>query len=307
MLPFTLQQLRIFKAIANEKSFTKASDMLYLSQPSLSKQIKILEENLSMCLLNRENNQISLTENGKIFLEYSDRILSLCEETCRVLIDLKNINRGKLIIGVTQTIGIYLMPRILALFAETYPQISIEIQVNKTLNIIKQIINKEIDLGLVGGNIPNKLKRKIIVEHFAKDELNLIISKFHPFAKRKTINIDELYKINFITLSSKSTIRKFINNLLRRNQIEISDLKIVMELNCLEELKIAVSLGLGGAFIPYLAIEKEIQFEKIIIIKIENLKIIRTLSIISNRKYYKSKVFELFYEELSSLKKNTIT
>ena len=89
MLPFTLQQLRILKAIATEKNFTRAAASLYISQPSLSKQIKILEENLDTILINREKNNISLTESGRIFLQYSERILILCEESCRALIDLK--------------------------------------------------------------------------------------------------------------------------------------------------------------------------------------------------------------------------
>jgi DNA-binding transcriptional LysR family regulator len=87
MLPFTLQQLRI-KAVATEENLTRAAELLYVSQPSLSKQIKTLEKNLDI-LLNRENNKISLTENGKVFLQYCERILALCEESCRVLIDLK--------------------------------------------------------------------------------------------------------------------------------------------------------------------------------------------------------------------------
>ena len=105
MLPFTLQQLRILKAVATEKNFTKAAEMLYLSQPSLSKQIKTLEKNLDVLLINRENNKISLTENGKVLLHYSERILALCEESCRALIDLKNGDRGNLIVGASQTIG----------------------------------------------------------------------------------------------------------------------------------------------------------------------------------------------------------
>ena len=80
MLPFTLQQLRIFKAIATEQNFTKAAKALYLSQPSLSKQIKMLEKNLDVLLINREKNKISLTENGQVFLEYAERILALSEE-----------------------------------------------------------------------------------------------------------------------------------------------------------------------------------------------------------------------------------
>ena len=90
MLPFTLQQLRILKAIATEKNFTKAAELLYLSQPSLSKQIKTLEQNLGIRILNREKNKISLTENGQVFLQYAERILTLCEESCRAIIDLKN-------------------------------------------------------------------------------------------------------------------------------------------------------------------------------------------------------------------------
>jgi DNA-binding transcriptional LysR family regulator len=81
MLPFTLQQLRILKAVATEKSFTKAAEVLFLSQPYLSKQIKALEQNLDVSLLTRNSNTIALTENGKIFLQYSERILALCEES----------------------------------------------------------------------------------------------------------------------------------------------------------------------------------------------------------------------------------
>ena len=148
MLPFTLQQLRILKAVATEKNFTKAAELLYLSQPSLSKQIKALEQNLGITILNRENNRISLTENGKIFLEYSERILALCEESCRALLDLKNGDRGYLIIGASQTIGTYLMPRMLTLFAQNYPQIDLKVQVNSTQMIARSILNQEIDIAI---------------------------------------------------------------------------------------------------------------------------------------------------------------
>lgn len=187
MLPFTLQQLRILKAVATEKSFTRASEILYLSQPSLSKQIKSLEKNLDISLINRENNKISLTENGKVFLQYSDRILGLCEESCRALIDLKNGNRGNLRIGASQTIGTYLMPGVLALFAQSYPQIDLKVQVNSTRIIANSILNRELDLAIVGGEIPNELKNKLTVEHFVEDELSLILSKWHPFAKKKKL------------------------------------------------------------------------------------------------------------------------
>jgi DNA-binding transcriptional LysR family regulator len=101
MLPFTLQQLRILKAIATEKNFTKAASTLYISQPSLSKQIKILETNLETLLINRERSKLSLTENGQVLLQYSERILALCEESCRALMDRKNGERGNLTVGAS--------------------------------------------------------------------------------------------------------------------------------------------------------------------------------------------------------------
>jgi molybdenum-dependent DNA-binding transcriptional regulator ModE len=151
MLPFTLQQLRILKAIATEQSFTKAAKLLYLSQPTLSKQIRILEENLDMILINRENHKISFTENGQVFLQYAERILALCEESCRALIDLKNGERGNLIVGASQTIGTYLLPRVLALFAQRYPQIDSFVPFINIFNypLIKTKISISTDLKII--------------------------------------------------------------------------------------------------------------------------------------------------------------
>ena len=302
MLPFTLQQLRILKAVATEKNFTKAAAVLYLSQPSLSKQIRTLEKNLDTLLINRERNKISLTESGKVLLQYSNRILALCEESCRAVVDLKNGDRGNLTVGASQTIGTYLMPRILALFAQNYPQIDLKVQVNSTRIIAKKIINREIDIAVVGGEISDDLKKNLTIQPFVYDELSLIISKSHPFAKKKQINKEDLYCLDFITLNSNSTIKKFIDNILSQNQIETKQLKTILQLNSIEGIKTAVSLGLGAAFVSSSAIEKETKLKTIAIIKIENLKINRKLSIISNPECYKSKAFEFFFNELTRLK-----
>src|SRR6056300_1123850 len=302
MLPFTLQQLRILKAVANERNFTKAAAILYLSQPSLSKQIKILEKNLDTLLINRERNTISLTESGTILLHYSERILALCEESCRALIDLKNGDRGNLTVGASQTIGTYLMPRILVLFAQNYPQIDLNVQVNSTRIIAKKIINRKIDIAVVGGEISDDLKKKLTIQPFVYNKLSLIISKSHPFAKKKKIYKKDLYCLDFITLNSNSTIKKFIDNILIQNQIETQQLKTILQLNSIEAIKTAVSLGLGAAFVSSSAIEKELELKTVEIITIENIKITRTLSLITNTDSHRSKAFDFFYNELWLLK-----
>ena len=277
---------------------------VFVSQPSLSKQIKILENRLGIILLNRENNTISLTEGGEVFLQYSERILALCEESCRALNDVKNGDRGHLTVGASQTIGTYLMPRVLALFAQNYPQINLKVHVDSTRMIAKNVANREIDIAVVGGDIPEKLKKNLEIENFVEDELILIVPKSHPFTfkKQNKIKKDDLYHLNFITLNSTSTIHKFIDNILIQNNIETKQFNIVMQLNSIEGIKTAVSLGLGAAFVSSSAIEKEIQLNTVEIITIENIKINRTLSVITNRGCYRSKALDFFHKDLWLLK-----
>lgn len=304
ILPFTLQQLRILKAISIEKNFSKAATTLYLSQPSLSKQIKTLEKNLDILLVNRDHSQISLTESGKVLLHYAERILALCEESYRALVDIKTGDRGNLTVGASQTIGTYLMPKILVLFAQNYPQIGLKVQVNSTRLIAKSIIKQEVDIAVVGGEISEELAKNIKIHPFIYDELILIVSNSHPFAKKQRIHKKDLYCLDFITLNSNSTIKKFIDKTLSQNQIDPNHLKIVLQLNSIEAIKTAVSLGLGCAFISSSAIEKELNLQMVKIIRIKNIKINRKLSVISNPKCYKSKAFKLFLTELTKLKTN---
>ena len=301
VLPFTLHQLRIFKAIASEKSFTQAAEILFVSQPSLSKQVKALENHLGILLLHRTGNKIVLTEAGIVFLQYSERILALCEESCRALNDLKDGERGNLKVGASQTIGAYLIPRIVTLFAQSYPQINLHIDIDSTQSIAKKIANQSLDIGIVGGDIPIGLKKNLEIEDFIQDELILIISKSHPYTKKK-VSKEDLYHLNFITLKSNSTIYKFINNILIQNHIQTKQFNVVMELNSIEAIKTAVSLGLGAAFVSSSALEKELKLETIEILPIENIKLTRTLSIITNPYLEQSKAFDFFYRELWLIK-----
>lgn len=304
MFPFTLQQLRILKAIATEKNFTKAADVLYLSQPSLSKQIKTLERNLNVLLISRENNKISLTENGKILLHYSERILPLCEECCRVLIDFKHGERGKLTIGATQTIGRYLLPKIIELFGKNYPQIDLEMKINSTPMITKSVKNQEVDIGFISGEIPNEFKKNVLVERFVEDEIILIVPKLNSLVAKGILSKEDLYGLNFITLDSNSRFQKFMDDILIQNQIEINRLKISLQLNSIEGMKAAVSLGLGVAFIPFSALGTEMEVPMIEILSIENIRITQSISILNNPKSCKTKAFQFFSMELVKLKNN---
>lgn len=300
-IPFTLDQLRILKAIASEGSFKKASERLYVSQPALSLQMQNLERQLNTPLFYRGRRRLQLTETGQLLLRYCGRILTLCEETCRALDDLQSLHGGTLIMGVSQTTGTYLMPRLLGLFRKRYPDVSVELQVHSTRRIAWSVANGQVDIAIIGGEIPPELKEILQVTAYAEDELALILPTSHPFSQLKSIQKEDLYRLQFITLDPQSTIRKVIDKVLNQNGIDSKRFKIEMELNSIEAIKNAVQSGLGAAFVSVSAISKELELDLLHWAPIEKITIKRTLSIIINPNRYYSKAAEQFGRDVLSL------
>ena len=193
-LPFTLDQLKILYTISLEGSFKKAAEKLYISQPAVSLQIQNLEKQLNLPIFYRDRRKACLTETGNLLLVYCGRILNLCEETCHALEDLQNLQSGALIIGASQTTGTYLMPRLIGIFRHKYPQIAIELQVHSTRRISWGVAKGQIDLAVVGGEIPKNLQPVLDITSYAEDELALILPTSHPFASLKYIQKEDVNK-----------------------------------------------------------------------------------------------------------------
>jgi DNA-binding transcriptional LysR family regulator len=295
-IPFTLDQLKILRAIASEGNFINAAESLYISQPALSLQIKNLEKQLNVFLFERYNKRVKLTNSGQLLLRYTNRILGLCEETYRAISDLENFKIGTLIVGASQTTGTYLMPRLIGLYKQRYPQISIQLQVQSTRKIAWAVANGQIDIAIVGGEIPYELKNILKKIPYAEDELTLILPKSHPFSKLKEIKKEDLYYLKYIILDRNSTIRNIIDSILYNNGIDIKRLKIEMELNSIEAIKNAVQSGLGAAFVSFSAISKELQLGVLHSVKVEEIVIKRILYIIENPKRYKIKAYKNFFK-----------
>nr|ASO75874.1 LysR transcriptional regulator [Storeatula sp. CCMP1868] len=299
-LPFTLDQLRILKAISSEGSFKKAAESLYISQPAVSLHIQNLERQLNVPIFDRGSRKVMFTEEGEILLRYGNRILSLCDETCRAIEDLKNLQGGTLIVGASQTTGTYLMPRLIGLFRQKYPQVAVQLQVHSTRRISWSVANGQINLAIIGGQVPSELRNILKVTSYAEDELVLIVPKLHP-SKIDSIQKEDLYRLRFIALDTQSTIRKVIDGVLNKNGIDSSRFKIEMELNSVEAIKNAVQSGLGAAFVSLSAIAKELELGILHKVKIQGITIKRTLSIVVNPNKYHSKASETFSKEILTL------
>ncbi|MFO5528814.1 MAG: LysR family transcriptional regulator [Cuspidothrix sp.] len=297
-LPFTLDQLRILKAIAQEGSFKRAADSLYVSQPAVSLQVQNLERQLDVPLFDRGGRRAQLTEAGHLLLNYGEKILSLCQETCRAIEDLQNLQGGTLIVGASQTTGTYLLPKMIGLFRQKYPDVAVQLHVHSTRRTAWSVSNGQVDLAIIGGEIPAELAESLETVPYAEDELALILPTSHPFTKLETIQKEDLYKLQFIALDSQSTIRKVIDQVLARCDIDTRRFKFEMELNSIEAIKNAVQSGLGAAFVSTSAIAKELQMGVLHCMPIEGVVVKRTLWLIFNPNRYRSKAAEAFSQEI---------
>ena len=302
-LPYTLEQLVILRAVAKGGSFKNAAQSLFLTQPAVSLQIQNLEKQLKTNLFDRTKKQIELTEAGTLLLRYSNRILALCEESSRVLDDLSELQSGKLVIGASQTTGTYLMPKIIGLFQQKYPNINVQLNVDSTRKVAWHLMNRQVDIGIVGGKIPKELRKILEITPYVEDELALIVPPSHPYVKLECIKKEDLYDLKFISLNSYSTIRTVVDDTLSKNGIDVTRLKVEMELNSIEAIKNAVQSSLGAAFVSVSAITKELVLNLLYCVRIEDVNINRKLCIILNPNRYKSKASENFTKEILTLLK----
>ncbi|TGG81310.1 MAG: LysR family transcriptional regulator [Aphanocapsa feldmannii 277cV] len=293
-LPFTLDQLRILRAIASEGSFKRAADSLYVTQPAVSLQIQNLEKQLDVSLFDRGGRKAQLTEAGHVLLGYCDRILNQCQEACRALDDLSNLKGGSLVVGASQTTGTYLMPRMIGLFRQKYPDVAVQLQVHSTRRTSWSVANGQIDLAIIGGELPAELNELLLSQPYASDEVVLVLPIQHPMARQAELQKDDLYRLAFITLDAQSTTRKVVDKLLSSSGLEVGRLKIEMELNSIEAIKNAVQSGLGAAFLPATAVEREIEGGSLFRAQVADLLVTRELKLISHPGRYCSRAAEEF-------------
>lgn len=300
MSNFSLDQLKIFRAIAQQGSFKRAADSLYISQPAVSLQIQNLEAALGTPLFNRSGRKAELTEGGHVFLEYAQRILAMCDESRRALGDLHDLKGGTLIIGASQTTGTYLIPRLLGEFHRQHPEVGVQLRVMSTRRVAYGVVEGRHDLGIIGGEVPAELHGRLRIEPYAEDELVLVVYPRHPLADARMIRREDLYSLRFIALDPESTTRRVLDEVLRRFDIDVASLDIDMELSSIEAIKASVQAGLGVAFVSATAIEKELKLGVLHKLTVEGLLLHRPLTLLTDPLRYESRASRVFREQILS-------
>ncbi len=191
----TLRQLRTFKAVADLSSFSLAAQQLRLSQPSVSYQVKELEEALGVPLLDRLGKRVQLTEAGTILYGYARRTLDVLDEAALALEEMRGIKRGNLRVGASTTVGVYLLPAALGAFKKLHPGLVISLEIGTRARVQEQVLRNELDLAVVG---PALKDSDLAILPFLSDELVVVAPAGHRLAGKRGLSLKDLSDQPFV-------------------------------------------------------------------------------------------------------------
>jgi DNA-binding transcriptional LysR family regulator len=274
----TLRQLRTFKAVADLTSFSVAAQHLRLSQPSVSYQVKELEEALGLPLLDRLGKRVALTEAGAVLYAYARRAIDVLDEATLVLDEMRGIKRGSLRVGASTTVGIYLLPAALGAFKKLHPDLVISLEIGTRANVQEQVLRNELDLAVVG---PALRDPELAVLPFITDELVVVAPAGHALAGKRGLTLKDLSGQPFVMREAASGSRWSLEKAARKAGAKLT---VAMELGSNGAIKHAVESGLGLAVLSRYACALELSGGRLVELKVSGFPIQRDWHIVHLRR-----------------------
>jgi LysR family transcriptional regulator, transcriptional activator of the cysJI operon len=270
-------RLKVFYSVAKNQSFTKAASELFITQPAVTKHIKLLEESLKIRLFERHGNSIVMSTGGEILFRYASEIFKLYQEALFELGSMNNQHKGVFRLGASTTIAQYLISPILASFHENFPLVQLSLMNGNTELIEQNVLAKNIDLGIVEGK---KHHTGLKYTDFMEDELVAVVHENSRLASKVLINLDDLSTVPLVLRERGSGTLEVIESALKDRGIRITSLPIIMHLGSTESIKSFLEHSNSMSFISIKAIEKEVSQGKLKIINIEGFRIFRKFSFV---------------------------
>ena len=266
-----IEQFEVFRTIAQAKSFTKAAKIMNFTQPAISSQIKLLEQNYKVILFERGNSGVKLTEAGKKFYEYGDRILALYGEMEREIAKITGINKENINIGASHTAGNYFLPSSIITFKEMHSNSYIRMDIGHSNEIINNIKERSIDIGVVEGNLA--YDRDLQIFKIQSNELVLIVPPRGKWLDVRSVTIEDLMKEPFIAREEESGIRHFVGNYLKSQGTNFDDFNIVTEISNFEAIKQAVMKNKGVSIVPLPVVQRELAEGHLLRVDVKKLEL----------------------------------
>lgn len=269
-------RLITFITVAKTKNFTRAAEILNISQPAVYQQIQYLEAYYGVKFITKEGRDLNLTEEGKVFLQYAKEMAAMSNEMEERLKNQSSIRRRRHI-GATMTIGGYVLPEILGKYKSINDNENIILEVDNTDVILTKLLDKEIQLALVEGPFD---RMKFKYRKFKDDELVLAVSSKHDFAKKEKVDIKEVLKGNLILREQGSGTRKIFENELMQRGHNPDAINLYMEVGNINAIVSLVEANVGYTIISREAVKKEVRQGSIIIVPVNEFKMNREFNFV---------------------------
>jgi DNA-binding transcriptional LysR family regulator len=242
----TLDQLRVFVAVAERQHVTRAAEALHLAQSAASASIAALEARHGTKLFHRVGRHIELTEAGRVFLAKARAVLARAEAAELVLADLAGLKRGTLAVQASQTIASYWLPRHLVAFRQTYPGIEIRLTIDNTAQVADAVKQGIAELGFVEGVVDDPM---LTSRPVARDQLVIVVGPTHPWATMDAVRPDQLADTEWVLRETGSGTRSMFEAGLEQLGVDPASLRIVLEMPSNEAVRSAVEAGMGATAI----------------------------------------------------------
>ncbi len=284
----TLRHLMIFIAVYETLSFTKAGKKMRIAQPAVSLAIKELEEYYQVCLFNRIKNGVHATKQGELLYQYASNISTMMDEMEGHVASWKK--ETSIRIGSSITIGIHLLPDLVAQFQERFPEIQIEVTIANANTIEEEILQNKIDFAL----IENKSNHKMLsVTPFMQDKLCTIAHPSHPLVHKKRLKLTDFNQVCFLAREEGSSVRTFVDSLFALNQVNPN---IVWQSTSTQAITQAVQKNLGVTTLPYRLISRQITDGHVVELDVPQLNVTRQYNIVYYKGKHITKVMQTFMD-----------
>jgi DNA-binding transcriptional LysR family regulator len=250
-----VDQMKAFHKVAATGSFTKAARELFLTQSAVSQQIRALEDEVGVRLIDRSGKRIRLTGEGEALLTYTERLFDLHEEIETLFGSLRTLQKGKIAVGATAVIGTYFMPAVINAYHRQYPGIEMDLRMGNSEQILRMILDREVDLG-IAGMVKNQTTLKSVFIH--REELLFVCSPRNPLAARKTVSLSDLDRIPFIWREKGTQTLALVQRWFQENAADDFPHQTLSLAN-MEAAKRIVEEGYGVTIIPATAARREIE------------------------------------------------
>jgi DNA-binding transcriptional LysR family regulator len=275
-----IQKIETFLAAAENLSLSEAAKQLHLSQPTVSHQIKVLEQELNVTLFIRSNTGLQLTEAGRLLLPWARRLLHDTSNLREMMSSLQEDIVGELRIACSTTAGKYILPQLAARFCQQYPGIRVRILACGPEQATLELLEGETHIGVVSSEID---EASLEAQEFFRDTITLIVPANHRWAMRKSIEPAEILEEKIIMREEKSGTRRVVLTELAKFDISLDDLDVFMELGNAEAIVRTIAAGYGISFVSSLASACPLERGNVIELPVSGLDLQRKVFMVRKR------------------------